>query len=109
VHAVFGTRGDITAVTSPEGVTRILGDLAFFARRQRGLRLVSPSDAHRCEVRVSLQWRTVYPSTEIDRISFHARPRGGYLAFLGRLKANKGAVHPPRSRDRPPSTKPRTC
>jgi glycosyltransferase involved in cell wall biosynthesis len=67
------------------------GDLAFFTRRQRGLALVSPSDNHRRDVPASPQWKTVYPSIEIERISFHARPRGDYLAFLGRLTANKGA------------------
>ena len=67
------------------------GDLAFFARRQQGLALVSPSDNHRRDVPASPQWKTVYPSIEIERIPFRPRPDGGYLAFLGRLTANKGA------------------
>lgn len=66
-------------------------DLAFFARRQRRLALVSPSDNFRRDVPPTPQWKTVYPSIEIERISFSARPRGNYLAFLGRLTANKGA------------------
>lgn len=62
----------------------------FFARRQRGLFLVSASDNHRSDVPATPQWRTVYPAIEIERIPFNARPRGNYLAFLGRLTANKG-------------------
>jgi glycosyltransferase involved in cell wall biosynthesis len=66
-------------------------DLAFFSRRREGIFLVSASDNHRKHVPVSPLWRTVYPSIEIERIPFHAVASGGYLAFLGRLTANKGA------------------
>jgi glycosyltransferase involved in cell wall biosynthesis len=52
---------------------------------------VSASDNHRREVPAAAQWRTVYPAIDIERIPFRARPGGDYLAFLGRLTANKGA------------------
>ena len=35
------------------------------------------------------QWTTIYNSVDVRRISFHAEP-GRYLAFIGRLTANKG-------------------
>jgi len=65
-------------------------DLGFLSRRDRRLMLVSASDNHRRDVPASKRWRTVYPSIEIERIPFQARPEGNYLAFLGRLTENKG-------------------
>ncbi|HEX2659002.1 MAG TPA: glycosyltransferase family 4 protein [Polyangia bacterium] len=66
-------------------------DLSFFERRARRLYLVSASDNHRRGAGRQEVWRTVYPAIEIERIPFFAKPRGDYLAFLGRLTANKGA------------------
>ena len=66
-------------------------DLTFFERRARRVYLVSASDNHRKDAGRPDLWRTVYPAIEIEKIPFFARPTDGYLAFLGRLTANKGA------------------
>lgn len=63
----------------------------FFAQRKRGIMLVSASDNHRRDIPTGDRWRTVYPAIDIDKIPYNPRPRGDYLAFLGRLTANKGA------------------
>jgi glycosyltransferase involved in cell wall biosynthesis len=67
------------------------GDVEFFSGRQRGLFLVSASDNHRKHAATTSPWRTVYPAIEIEHIPFHQTPSRAYLAFLGRLTANKGA------------------
>lgn len=36
-------------------------------------------------------WRTIYNSADVRQIAFSDHPTGGYLAFIGRLTANKGA------------------
>lgn len=66
-------------------------DLRFFSARQDRLLLVSASDNHRKGVPQTDQWHTVYPSIDVDRVSPRRKPAGNYLAFLGRLTANKGA------------------
>lgn len=39
----------------------------------------------------SEHWSTIYNSANVRRIAFSDRATGGYLAFIGRLTANKGA------------------
>lgn len=65
-------------------------DMALFEGRKSKLFLVSASDNHRRDM-TGDKWRTVYPAIDIERIPFCERPTGQYLAFLGRLTANKGA------------------
>lgn len=67
------------------------GDLTYFSQRARRLFLISASDNHRRTVEPAAVWRTVYPAIEIEKIPFFSRPTDGYLTFLGRLTANKGA------------------
>jgi glycosyltransferase involved in cell wall biosynthesis len=59
--------------------------------RKRRMALISASDAHR-RGQNNPQWWTVHNAVDVDRIAFKAQPTGDYLAFLGRLTANKG-VH----------------
>jgi glycosyltransferase involved in cell wall biosynthesis len=54
------------------------------------LSLVAVSNHQRAEFS-SGPWCTIYNSADIRRIAFSAQATGGYLAFVGRLTANKGA------------------
>jgi glycosyltransferase involved in cell wall biosynthesis len=53
--------------------------------------MVSPSDSYRRGLS-SRRWWTVYNTVDSTGIPFRERPGGDYVAFLGRLTANKG-VH----------------
>jgi glycosyltransferase involved in cell wall biosynthesis len=64
----------------------------LLARRREALALVSVSDHQRAHLAETDLWRTVYNAVDTDRLAFAPRPDPGYLAFLGRLTANKG-VH----------------
>src|SRR5262249_31008999 len=66
-------------------------DFCQLALRVNRMALVSPSDAFRRDLPGN-HWWTVYNTVDSDRITFRAQPGGDYLAFLGRLTANKG-VH----------------
>ncbi len=64
--------------------------VAMLKRHARGpLRLVSISDAQRGDF-IGPEWRTIYNAVDVDRLSFSPTGANGYLAFLGRLTANKG-------------------
>jgi glycosyltransferase involved in cell wall biosynthesis len=60
------------------------------ARRRGGLALVSVSDHQRAHLAGVGSWRTIHNAVDTDRLAFAPRPAPGYLAFLGRLTANKG-------------------
>jgi glycosyltransferase involved in cell wall biosynthesis len=62
------------------------------ARRSGALVLVSVSDHQRAHLSGAASWRTIHNAVDPDRFAFAPRPDPGYLAFLGRLTANKG-VH----------------
>jgi glycosyltransferase involved in cell wall biosynthesis len=62
------------------------------ARRSEALALVSVSDHQRAHLAGAGSWRTIHNAVDTDRLAFAPRPDPGYLAFLGRLTANKG-VH----------------
>ena len=64
----------------------------LLARRSKALALVSVSDHQRAHLAAAGSWRTVHNAVDTDRLAFSPRPDPGYLAFLGRLTANKG-VH----------------
>lgn len=67
-------------------------ELELLLRRPRErMLLVSISDHQRREWERRGRWRTVYNCVDVRAFRFSARP-DGYLAFLGRLTANKG-VH----------------
>ena len=53
---------------------------------------VSASDHQRAHLAGTGAWRTIYNAVDTNRLAFAPRPDPGYLAFLGRLTANKG-VH----------------
>jgi glycosyltransferase involved in cell wall biosynthesis len=63
----------------------------LLSRRTEALLLVSASDQQRAHVAGTGFWRTIYNAVDTDRLAFAPRPDPGYLAFLGRLTANKGA------------------
>jgi glycosyltransferase involved in cell wall biosynthesis len=69
-------------------------EVAFLtAKRRTALRLVSISDAQRKHIGSGPLWRTVFNGVDVNRLPFVEHPSGEpYLAFLGRLTANKG-VH----------------
>ena len=62
------------------------------SRRAEALVFVSVSDHQRAHLAGTGSWRTIYNAVDTDRLAFAPRPDPGYLAFLGRLTANKG-VH----------------
>jgi glycosyltransferase involved in cell wall biosynthesis len=62
------------------------------SRRAETLVFVSASDHQRAHLAETARWRTIYNAVDTDRFAFAPRPDPGYLAFLGRLTANKG-VH----------------
>jgi glycosyltransferase involved in cell wall biosynthesis len=62
------------------------------SRRAETLLLVSASDHQRVHLAGTGPWRTIYNAVDTDRLAFAPRPEPGYLAFLGRLTAEKG-VH----------------
>jgi glycosyltransferase involved in cell wall biosynthesis len=64
----------------------------LLARRRKALALVSVSDHQRAHIADAGSWRTIYNAVDTARLAFAPRPDPGYLAFLGRLTANKG-VH----------------
>lgn len=65
----------------------------FLLERHRDrLLLLSISNHQRKHLSNVQNWRTIYNAVHLDRLSFSDRADGGYLAFLGRLTANKG-VH----------------
>jgi glycosyltransferase involved in cell wall biosynthesis len=64
----------------------------LLARRKQALALVSVSDHQRAHLAATDLWRTIHNAVDTDRLAFAPRPDPGYLAFLGRLTANKG-VH----------------
>jgi glycosyltransferase involved in cell wall biosynthesis len=64
----------------------------LLARRKRALALVSVSDHQRAHLPATDLWRTIHNAVDTERLAFAPRPDPGYLAFLGRLTANKG-VH----------------
>ena len=66
-------------------------ELLKLAGSRSRVALVSPSDAYRRELPPA-RWTTIYNTVDSRRIEFTAEPSGNYLAFLGRLTANKG-VH----------------
>jgi glycosyltransferase involved in cell wall biosynthesis len=59
-------------------------------RRRDALALVSISDHQRAHLAPAPLWRTIYNAVDVGRLAFAPRPEAGYLAFLGRLTANKG-------------------
>jgi glycosyltransferase involved in cell wall biosynthesis len=61
------------------------------ARRRDAFALVSVSDHQRAHLADAGPWRTIHNAVDTDRLAFAPRPDPGYLAFLGRLTANKGA------------------
>jgi glycosyltransferase involved in cell wall biosynthesis len=63
----------------------------LLARRKEALLLASVSDHQRAHLAGAGSWRTIYNAVDTDRLAFAPRPDPGYLAFLGRLTANKGA------------------
>jgi glycosyltransferase involved in cell wall biosynthesis len=74
------------------------------ARRRDALALVSVSDHQRAHLADASSWRTIHNAVDTDRLAFAPRPEPGYLAFLGRLTANKGAhvaIEVARRLDRP--------
>jgi glycosyltransferase involved in cell wall biosynthesis len=62
----------------------------LLARRRQGLALVSVSDHQRAHLGDAGPWRTIHNAVDVGRLAFAPRPDPGYLAFLGRLTANKG-------------------
>lgn len=64
----------------------------LLARRRTALALVSVSQHQRAHLGETDLWRTIPNAVDTDRLAFAPRPGPGYLAFLGRLTANKG-VH----------------
>lgn len=65
-------------------------EVQFLQARARGpLMLISVSDHQR--LNFSGNWHTIHNGTDLDRFPASAHPAGEYLAFLGRLTANKGA------------------
>lgn len=67
-------------------------DIAWLVRRRpAGLILTAISDRQRAGLDRAGRWRTVYNAADPERFPFRADPdRPAYLAFLGRLTANKG-------------------
>lgn len=64
--------------------------VSMLRRHARGpLRLISISDAQRAGFSGD-DWRTIHNAVDVTRLPFSAQGRDGYLAFLGRLTANKG-------------------
>ena len=63
---------------------------SILARRGDCLKLVSISTNQRSTLPGDQRWQTIYNAVPLDRFCFSDRAGGGYLAFLGRLTANKG-------------------
>ena len=86
--SLFRTRTPIV-LTFQNHTTR--QELLSLAMRRDRLALVSPSDSYRQGLPPD-RWWTVYNAVDAERIPYRAQPAGDYVAFLGRLTANKG-VH----------------
>ena len=63
---------------------------SILAQRCDGIRLVSVSNNQRSALPSDQRWETIYNAVPLDRFLFSGCAGGGYLAFLGRLTANKG-------------------
>ncbi len=63
---------------------------SLLARRRGRIRLVSISDNQRRDFPSDHRWQTIYNAVPLDRFSFSDQADREYLAFLGRLTANKG-------------------
>jgi glycosyltransferase involved in cell wall biosynthesis len=65
-------------------------DVDWLLETARGpLTLVSVSD-HQRRAFAEGHWATIYNAVDVGALAFSAKPAGDYLAFLGRLTANKG-------------------
>lgn len=65
-------------------------EVRFLQTRARGpLTLISVSDHQR--LNFSGNWQTIHNGTDLERFPASSHSAGEYLAFLGRLTANKGA------------------
>lgn len=67
----------------------LLDEVRFLREKSRGpLALISVSDHQRAQY--SGPWKTIHNGVDVDRHSTSGASRRDYIAFLGRLTANKG-------------------